>query len=179
MNQPLIATLQIDEAAQKFYEDLRKRYFPPERNLISAHLTLLHQLPDEDLTYLTLHGAAHAALNFPLLYPTPRSLGRGVAVFFQSEPLLALHSTLALAFQDHLIPQDRQRFQPHIVVQNKVSTELARHTLPQVQATALIEPLATGLTLWRYLSGPWELVHHFPFRDSDDRTLGSAKEDPS
>ncbi|RXH55617.1 hypothetical protein GRAN_2474 [Granulicella sibirica] len=74
-----------------------------------------------------------------------------------------LHATLAAGFQQHLIPQDRQRFQPHIVVQNKVDAETARRTLPEVQAVSLVEPHAVGFTLWRYLGGPWERLSDYPF----------------
>ena len=158
MPQPLILTLELGPTAQAFYEALRQRYFPPDRNLIPAHLTLFHQLPDEDPTHQTLERIVANTTAFALTRPTPRSIGRGVAVFFESPPLLALHATLAQAFAPNLIPQDRQRFQPHIVIQNKVAGESARQTLALTQAMPLIEAQATGLSLWRYLGGPWESV---------------------
>ena len=163
MGQTLILTLQLDESAQTFYEDLRRRYFPPERNLIPAHLTLFHQLPDDNSTAETVGSLLQSVEGFPLTSPTARSIGRGVAVFFQSEHLRALHAALSCAFEPDLIPQDRQRFQPHIVVQNKVAPEVARQTLPRLQSIPLLEPHAIGLTLWRYLGGPWERVGDFPF----------------
>jgi hypothetical protein len=83
-----------------------------------------------------------------------------------------LHATLAAAFQAHLIPQDRQPFRPHIVVQNKVDPATARHTLAQLASAALPEPVGIGLTLWRYLNGPWEHLQDFPF-------LTAALESPS
>ena len=49
--QTLILTLQLDAISNAFYEHLRRKYFPPERNLIAAHVTLFHQLPDEPLTH--------------------------------------------------------------------------------------------------------------------------------
>jgi hypothetical protein len=153
----------LDETAQAFYEDLRRRYFPPERNLIPAHLTLFHHLPDEDHVYETLAAEADATAVFSLTEPGMRSIGRGVAVFLQSRVLTALHSRLSSAFDAHLIPQDRQGFRAHIVVQNKVSAEMAQLTLLQLQTAPLIEPLAVGLTLWRYLGGPWEHLRDFPF----------------
>jgi hypothetical protein len=46
---PLILTLTFDERAFAFFEERRRRYFPPERNFIPAHLTLFHALPGEHL----------------------------------------------------------------------------------------------------------------------------------
>jgi hypothetical protein len=163
MSQRLILTLQLDPASQLFYEELRRRYFPPERNLIPAHLSLFHQLPDEKFTYQVLHKSAAAYVSFGLAEPAPRSIGRGVAIFYRSEVLAELHRALSTAFQPCLIPQDRQRFQAHIVIQNKVAPEIARETLSRIHADSLIEPRAIGLTLWRYLGGPWEHLCHFPF----------------
>ena len=167
MSEPLILTLQLDPQAQAFYDDLRIRHFPPARNLIPAHLTLFHHLPDQASTVEVLRQAAAATPPFPLANPTPRSIGRGVAVFFHSDALAALHVALSQAFQPHLIPQDRQRLRPHIVVQNKVDPEIARRTLPLLQSIPLPEPHAIGLTLWRYLGGPWELLSHMPFVEID------------
>ena len=166
MPQPLILTLQLDNNSHAFYEGLRRRYFPPERNLIAAHLTLFHQLPDEDRTYQSVREAAQATESFLLTHPTLRSIGKGVAVFFQSERLCALHAGLLTAFQADISAQDRQRLQPHIVIQNKVAPEVARHTFAQLQATSFMEPIAIGLTLSRYLGGPWQHLSDFPFPTS-------------
>ena len=167
MTQPLILTLQMDEPAWMFYEDLRRRYFPAERNFIPAHLTLFHHLPDEEHIYQVLQETSEGTSEFKLHHPNVRSMGRGVAVFFRSEPLLALHAGLSAAFETELIAQDRQRLRPHTVVQNKVGTEAARETLAQVQAASLAEklpePKAVGMMLWRYLGGPWERVSEFRF----------------
>jgi hypothetical protein len=160
---PLIVTLQLDVAAQSFYEDLRRRYFTPERNLIPAHLTLFHNLPEEERTLHTLRKAANATQPFALANPTPRSIGRGVAVFFESAPLTQLHAALSTHFETDLIPQDRQRLLPHIVIQNKVDPETARQTLSQLLTLPLTEPRAIGISVWRYLGGPWEHLTDLPF----------------
>jgi 2'-5' RNA ligase len=163
MAKPLILTLQIDEATQSFYEDLRRRFFPRQRNLIPAHLTLFHQLPDEDRIYDALRTTAQATVAFQVTEPKLRSIGRGVAVFFQPEPLRTLHRNFLSIFQSDLISQDRQRFDPHIVVQNKVAPETARHTFDELQDLPLLEPRSIGLTLWRYVDGPWEHLVDLPF----------------
>ncbi len=162
--QTLILTLQLDAISNAFYEHLRRKYFPPERNLIAAHVTLFHQLPDDDHTRHTIRESARATEPFRLTDPAPRSIGKGVAVFFQAPPLLALQAALAQAFDADIIPQDRQRFRPDIVVQNKVAPELARQTLPLLQSISLPEPRAIGLTLSRYLNGPWQHLTDFPFQ---------------
>jgi hypothetical protein len=160
---PLILTLQLDEPSERFYEDLRRHFFPPARNVIPAHLSLFHQLPEEERTHQALREAAGATSAFPLTHASLRSIGRGVAVFFQSDRLASLHARLSADFSAHLIPQDRQPFRPHIVVQNKVTPETARLTLAQLDPASLVEPHGIGLTLWRYLGGPWEHLSNFPF----------------
>jgi hypothetical protein len=165
---PLILTLQMDEAAQVFYEELRQRFFPPERNLISAHLTLFHLLPDEERTYDAVRDVAEAVAVFRLLKPVLRSTGRGVAVFLESQQLVELHGALAAVFEAALTSQDRQKFRPHIMIQNKVLPEVARATLAMLGESLLVEPLGVGISVWRYLGGPWEIVRHFPFYASGD-----------
>jgi hypothetical protein len=61
-------------------------------------------------------------------------------------------------------PQDRQGFQPHVTVQNKVTPAEAQDLLRALQAT--FAPFAVqgeGLHLWRYLGGPWRLARTFRF----------------
>jgi hypothetical protein len=51
--QPLILTLQMDERSQERFDRLRELHFPPERNYLSAHLTLFHKLPGERETEIS------------------------------------------------------------------------------------------------------------------------------
>jgi 2'-5' RNA ligase len=164
VTQPLILTLQLDAAAQGVYENLRRLYFPAERNLISAHLTLFHKLPDDEVTHEVLREAAQVTAEFPLVALAIRSIGRGVAVFFQAKEITVLHAALSSVFRPDLTPQDSQRFQPHIVVQNKVDAETVKRTLSQLRVDSIVEPRAIGLTVWRYLDGPWEHLYDLPFR---------------
>ncbi|WP_208644854.1 2'-5' RNA ligase family protein [Mucilaginibacter kameinonensis] len=46
----LILTLRLDEESQAFFDEMRKRHFPQERNFLKAHLTLFHQLPSDLVT---------------------------------------------------------------------------------------------------------------------------------
>ncbi len=60
--------------------------------------------------------------------------------------------------------QDRQRFEPHVVVQNKVAPAVARELLAELGAgfeTFGVE--AVGLDVWEYLGGPWGYVETMGF----------------
>lgn len=137
-------------------------YFPAERNCVPAHLSLFHRL-DEDVAEV-LAEESRGVAQFALSVGAPRSLGRGVALGCEAPELSALHRRLARRFADQLIPQDRQPFRPHVVVQNKVSVEEARMCLAELTAT--FQPWtaqALGLCWWNYMGGPWELRERFPF----------------
>jgi 2'-5' RNA ligase len=163
---PLILTLALDERAFAFFNEQRRRYFPPKRNFIPAHLTLFHALPGEHGDDIARHLEAKAlALRpFPLHVTGLRSLGRGVAYSLASPELASLRDDLAGQWATWLTPQDRQKHQPHVTVQNKVEPQKARELLTQL--TDAFEPFAatgTGMDLWRYRGGPWEEVRRFHF----------------
>jgi hypothetical protein len=44
---PFILTLWMEEQAQKYFNQMRKIYFPAQRNYLDAHLTLFHNLLDK------------------------------------------------------------------------------------------------------------------------------------
>jgi 2'-5' RNA ligase len=164
---PLILTLSLDPASFARLDALRRAHFPPERNLLSAHLTLFHALPGEALAEIRANLATLAAGTppMPLAFAGLRSLGRGVAFTVESPPLAALRGMLVGAWHGWLTPQDRQGFRPHVTVQNKVSAEEARALLARLSAGfAAFEGQGTGLALWHYRGGPWEAVENFPFR---------------
>ena len=160
-----ILTLRLDPDSQAFFESMRQKHFPPERNQIPAHLTLFHSLPDSEAISTTLDEAARHQPPIRLSITGLRSLGKGVAYKVASPPLLSLHASLAGAFVDHLTPQDSQRFTPHIVIQNKATPERARLLLAELERTfhSLVADVV-GLDLWHYLGGPWELAQTFPFK---------------
>jgi 2'-5' RNA ligase len=160
----LVLTLQLDPGAQAFFEERRRRYFPPALNRIPAHLTLLHQLPHSDSSMLALAELAEEQTRFPLQVMGLRSLGRGVAYELASPELLSLHAAICTAFAAELIPQDRQRFKPHVVVQNKATPDLARRLLMQLQQEPFPPAVeAHGLDVWLYLGGPWQHLRSFAF----------------
>ena len=118
-----VLTLRIDDKSQAHFEGLRQRHFPPDRNKIPAHLTMFHQLPDVAEVEEVLERETREARRFRVAVTGVRSLGRGVAYTLSSGVLAGLHGRLAAEFAEYLSPQDRQRFAPHIVVQNKVEPD--------------------------------------------------------
>ncbi|TCQ29539.1 2'-5' RNA ligase family protein [Rhizobium sp. PP-CC-3G-465] len=164
-HRPLIVTVEMEAAAQAHFDHLRSRYFPPERNWLSAHITLFHALPGKEREAIAQHLAQAVAGRSPITVTVERVrfLGNGVAFVLSSPALQGLRALLAKRFQPWLTRQDEQGFRPHVTVQNKVPAETAR----ALQAT-LSEDFApwdftvTGLSLWHYDGGPWEKTARFP-----------------
>lgn len=163
---PLILTLGLEAAAQARFDQLRELHFPPERNLIPAHITLFHALPGAELDPIVhaLQARCSSTPTFVVEATGVRSLGHGVAYVLHAPPLQRLRADLATLWTEWLTPQDRQGFRPHLTVQNKAEPEAARALLQAMQTG--FTPFAfraEGLTLWRYLDGPWEAVSAHAF----------------
>ena len=160
---PLILTLELDPDSFRWLDDLRRKHFPPERNVLSAHLTLFHKL---DLSQIASIGAAlrDRPAIIPLSFSGLRSLGGGVAITVTSPALLALRAKLVAAVDGGLTAQDQQGFRPHVTIQNKVTAASARALLDALQAD--FKPRdgqGIGLQVWRYLGGPWALHERLEF----------------
>ena len=166
MTAPLILTAAFAPVEQARFDRLREAHFPPDRNMIPAHLTLFHHLPGDD------PAAVQACIEAACAHVPPceaevsgiRSLGRGVAFELHSPPLAAVRAGLARTWHDVLTPQDRQGWRPHVTVQNKAAPAEAATLLAAMRAefvpfTVHVE----GLHLWRYLGGPWEPLARIPF----------------
>jgi 2'-5' RNA ligase len=163
---PLILTLGFDAASFARLDAMRRAHFPPERNLIPAHLTLFHALPGEALEEVTanLRIACAGTAPPPLRFTGPRSLGRGVALEVAAPELAALRRVLAQHWAAWLTRQDAQGWRPHVTIQNKVDPEAARHLLTSLQADFTPwEARGEALLLWHYRGGPWEPAAHFRF----------------
>jgi 2'-5' RNA ligase len=163
---PLILSLGLDPNTFDLFNDLRRKHFPPERNLIPAHLTLFHHLPGSELGGIVpaLRRTCAALRPIPLRVTGLRSLGRGVAYTIEAPELTALRRDLAGLWSAWLGPQDRQGFRPHVTIQNKVSPREASELLTRLQA-GFVPFAGTGeaLRLWHYRGGPWEDAGVFPF----------------
>lgn len=166
MNNPLILTLKIDCESLRFFDALRVRYFPPERNFLTAHVTLFHHLPGASLSKIREDIAEICAETkvFPLAFTGWRFLGRGSAMTIESAELLRLRARLAKNWSEDLTMQDRQKFQPHITVQNKVAPDKAKILYEKLSAEWEEKSgFAEGLSLWHYVAPRWELEEDFLF----------------
>jgi 2'-5' RNA ligase len=169
---PLIVTLVLDDAAQAWFDRLRRAYFPPERLQVGAHLTMFHALPGDLMSQVRLQLAACAAAvpPFELIVTGVRSLGRGTAFALAAEPAQEIRRRLAACFGAVLTPQDRAPWHPHVTVQNKVTAEAARRCLADLAASRPPAPVtAAGLALWHYRGGPWELADAYGFGEAGGR----------
>jgi 2'-5' RNA ligase len=163
----LIVTAIFGDGDNGWLQELRRTHYPPERNRVPAHLTLLRQLPPSAEAELATRLARATAA------PPPRAtvtgimdLDDGTALRVESETLEALREELVDAFVGLLTPQDLATWNPHVTIQNKVSRREARALQAQLRAAFRPRPLAIkGLAAWRYRDGPWEPVRTWPFRN--------------
>ena len=156
----------MDVRSSALFGELRRRHFPPDRNLIPAHLTLFHKLPGKPIDSITSVVGDLARRQAPIVMEATRLrfLGRGVAIAINSPELVALRQALAARWSEWLTPQDRQPLQPHVTIQNKVTSKEARALYERMSNE--FDPFrveGSGLLLWRYLRGPWMQVGAFPF----------------
>jgi len=164
---PIIVTATMGAADQRFFDTLRAAHFPPERNYLTAHITLFHQLPPSCLAELDRLIRRIAADTPP---PVARlrelySLGKGVAYRIDSPDLLAIRERIAEHFTGMLTAQDQGTPRLHITVQNKVAPNEARALLAELAADFQPRALTiTGLAAHHYRGGPWEAAFARNFR---------------
>jgi len=166
---PLIVTATLGSGDQRRFDALRRVHFPPERNILNAHLTLFHHLPparsDELRRLLKTLAAQHAPP--PAMVSEVYSLGRGVAFRIDAPALLDLRDRVAEWFAPDLTPQDSGRPRLHITVQNKVDPPVAKALLAELQRDFVPTPLIiAGFAIHHYRGGPWELLADIVFRGS-------------
>ena len=163
---PIIVTAEMAAADEAWADGLRRRYFPPERNHLPAHITLFHHLPPSFEQELKAVLADLARSAPPAAWVDGViSLGRGVALALRSPALLEQRAQIADRFALLLTPQDRATPRLHITVQNKVDASVARATLAELSIQPMSRPLAIkGLACWHYRGGPWSLIARYSFR---------------
>jgi hypothetical protein len=155
---PIIVTAILDALDQAWFDRRRAEHFPPERNVLSAHLTMFHHLPPlletelrQRLGEIAKEGAITVRIGALV------SLGEGVAYRIDSPELEGRCGYLADMWSDLLTPQDRAPWRPHVTIQNKVKPFVAKTLLDRLAADFRPRPLAiTGFSSWRYRGGPWE-----------------------
>ncbi|MEE4310589.1 MAG: 2'-5' RNA ligase family protein [candidate division KSB1 bacterium] len=175
--EPLVLTLMLDDDTFATFDNLRREYFPPERNHIPAHLTLFHALPgrEKERIIRTLDQTCSRTMAFPVHFSSVRFLGGGVAIDVDSDHLESLRNKLASEWKYWLTKQDSQRYRPHITIQNKVSPNSARLLFNTIQYKwEAMEGWGMGLLLWTYIGGPWKLEKSFFFKSKDIDVKGNA-----
>lgn len=164
---PLILGLTLAPDDQARLNRLRDAHFPRERNFLAAHVTLFHHLPGTDLDPIVaaIVAACMTTPSFPVRVARLQSLGRGVALTLEADPLLRLRASLARTWANALTAQDRHGYRPHVTIQNKVAPSIAKALLVDLSKSFTPWSItATGLSLWHYRGGPWEPAGTFPFR---------------
>ncbi|WP_430242625.1 2'-5' RNA ligase family protein [Neorhizobium sp. DAR64861/K0K2] len=157
--QPLILTARIAQADKAPFDLLRKTHFPPDRNFLDAHLTMFHRLPGEYTDGIVEHlrQVTEAGSSIKAEVSGVRHLGAGVAFTIDSAALQDVRARLKEAFLPWLGPQDMQKWQPHITIQNKVSKDRADRLYQELRATFQPHTIEIkGVDLWKYLDGPWQ-----------------------
>jgi hypothetical protein len=156
---PIIVTALFGAEDFAWLDGLRRRYFPPERNVVPAHCTLFHHLAPELGAELKQRlSMATRGVRAPLAQIAGvLDLGGGVAFRIESEELAAIRGDLADAFAPMLVPQDRAGWRAHVTVQNKVARAEAKALLEELGTGFERRPLRiAGLASWWYRGGPWE-----------------------
>lgn len=162
----LIVTAELGAADQAWLDRLRRTHFPPERNQLSAHLTMFHALPPSVESELKNRLARLTKA------PPPKAwieglmdLGGGVAYRVASPDLDRIRDELSENMHGLLSAQDGQGWRPHVTIQNKVPPKVARALLAELDSAFRPRPLEiSGVGLYRYLGGPWETIAIYPFR---------------
>lgn len=164
---PLILTAAFDKPSFERFQALRRTHFPPERNIVPAHLTLFHALPASEATSvaercrLVTRGEPPIEARVTGLF----NLGKGVAYRIEAPALTWLRAELADAWAPLLTAQDRAGFHPHVTIMNKAEPAAAKALLAAMQPLfAAWTFTLIGLDLWRYFGGPWAAAGAFRFR---------------
>ena len=155
-----------------FLNKLRQAHFPPERNHLSAHLTLFHAIPPS--CERELRGLM-ADLSREYAPPMARldgllNLGRGTAFRVLSDTMLEVRALIADRFAGVLTAQDTQQPRLHVTIQNKVAPREAKHLQQVLEPDMEPRDFAIPALEAHYYIGPqWEAAGRWPFRGSARR----------
>jgi 2'-5' RNA ligase len=164
---PFILTLEMDGEAFAALDQLRRRYYAPERNLVPAHITLFRALPSERGREIKGFLTQIAATQKPIeISPGEvKTMENGVAIFLHSPQLAALRQELAREWGPWLDAPDKAGFRPHVTIQTTLDDAQAHRTRQAIAATFRPQRVkGVGLHLWRFRDGPWESERVFRFR---------------
>ncbi len=166
-NKPVIMTAEMGKQDLAWADALRRKYYPAERNVLPAHITLFHHLPPQALDEIKQAVKDMTRYNAPPVTSLQRliHLGSGVAYQLHSPDLLAMRMELADRFHGLLVAQDQQTPRLHVTVQNKVSAKEAKALMTKLSLEFEPRPLQIkGLALHHYMDGPWQSIGEWPFR---------------
>jgi hypothetical protein len=162
----MLVTAELPRHVLAWADALRRAHYPPERNRLRAHVTLLHGLPPSAegevhrlLAELTA-GAAPGAQIAGLM-----DLGRGTAWAVESPGMVALHAELAGHLRGVIQQKDARPLRLHVTVQNKVSR--ADAVALQAELLSAIRPRDfrfLGLGTYRWDGALWNFEKLFRFR---------------
>ena len=162
---PIILTARMGKADFAWADAQRRRHFPPDRNIVPAHITLFHHLPPSIQGELRVLMAHYRADTPPVArLSAVLNLGKGVGYRVESDELLMYRAEIADHFSGMLTPQDQAAPRLHITVQNKVTAEAARALYAELVSSFRPRPLTiAGLEAWEYQGGPWRPLFFVPF----------------
>ena len=163
---PLIVTAEFSPTDFAWLERLRRAHYPAERNRVPVHLTLFHALPPSAEAEVRRQLSLHANTRAPeATIAGLMDLGGGVAFRVVSDGLDRLRDSLGDCFHGLLSAQDDRGWRPHVTIQNKVPPKQARALIAELGRDFRPRPLGiSGLSVHRYLDGPWETLTSYKFR---------------
>ncbi|WP_239025944.1 2'-5' RNA ligase family protein [Sphingomonas paeninsulae] len=162
---PIIVTALMGAHDFAALDTLRRAHFPPERNVLRAHLTMFHHLPPSVGHELTGLLQDEARGNSPQArLASLINLGGGVAFSVDSSELEDIRARIADRFASMLMPQDRNAWRPHVTIQNKVKPPEARALVDKLSIDFRPRSLTLlGLAAFYYRGGLWEPIAAFAF----------------
>ena len=169
---PLIVTAELPTALQARAEALRRAHYPPDRNHVAAHVTLLRALPPfvEDEARRLLSTLVAELPPPPAAITGIIDLGSGTALAIESPALREVRAMISAHFHGLLTLQDEGEPRLHVTLQNKVPRAEAKALQAALGPAIRTERFAfAGLALHRYLGGPWEAAGHWSFRGREKR----------
>ncbi|MEH6758672.1 MAG: 2'-5' RNA ligase family protein [Parasphingorhabdus sp.] len=167
LHKPIIMSAVMGKQDLAWADGLRRQYYPPERNVIPAHITLFHHLPPQALAEIKQAVVEMTRYSAPPVTSLQRliHLGSGVGYQLHSPDLLDMRMELADRFHGLLVAQDQQIPRLHVTIQNKVSAKEAQELLNKLSSDFIPRPFQIkGLALHYYMDGPWQSIGLWPFR---------------
>lgn len=167
---PFIVTAELPPDVLAWADSLRRRHYPPERNWLSAHVTLFHSfspsLREELPRFLARMAGEFAAPEASV--SGLMDLGQGTALAIRSPAMLAIRDRIAEHFWQMLTRQDQGSKTLHITIQNKVTREAARTLQAELASGMAARRFTfTGLGLHLYRGPHWETVRTWRFRGKE------------